>query len=285
MRQLRHDIQGKRIKKLQTPTGTNKELHIGTSVTNKADFNGTPERDENIGGVEKNKTREKMSNMAEQIDQIVKLMQDTKMSEMNKRRTMKNWHTTLPLSTQILHNEYQSYNQSEHIRIPSSTRYDESMVENIPEKECLTLQEMKQKRKNRQKKLKAMLDEMHKTRQFSEEIPTKDETSELLSLNENGKVFNNALKSHNKPLQAQFDEQITHDQRLGYTEDMNQHIHADANDVLDELPEKLETNKKQSTNELFADSITTNPLMDSESFENIVGQLNKYISNQIDSLQ
>lgn len=279
MRQLRHDIQGKRIKKLQTQTGTNKELHIGTSVTNKVDFNGTPERDENIGGVEKNKTREKMSNMAEQIDQIVKLMQDTKMSE------MKNWHTTPPLSTQILHDEYQSYNHSADKRIPSSTRYDESMVENIPEKECLTLQEMKQKRKNRQKKLKAMLEEMHKNRQFSEEIPTKDETLELLSLNENGKVFNNALKSHNKPLQAQFDEQITHDQRLGYTEDMNQHIHADANDELDELPEKLETNKKQSTNELFADSITTNPLMDSASFENIVGQLNKYISNQIDSLQ
>lgn len=275
MRQLRHDIQGKRIKKLQTPTGTNKELHTGKCVVNKADFNGTPERDENIGGVEKNKTREKMSNMAEQIDQIVKLMQDTKMSEMN------NWHTTPPLSTQIL----QSYNQNEDKRIPSSTRYDESMVENIPEKECLTLQEMKQKRKNRQKKLKAMLDEMHKNRQFSEEIHTKDETLELLSLNENGKVFKNDLKSHNKPLQAQFDEQITHDQRLGYNEDMNQHIHADANDELDELPEKLETNKKQSTNELFADSITTNPLMDSESFENIVGQLNKYISNQIDSLQ
>lgn len=280
MRQLRHDIQGKRIKKLQTPTGTNKELHTGKCATNKVDFNGTPERDENIGGVEKNKTREKMSNMAEQIDQIVKLMQDTKMSEMN------NWHTTPPLSTQILHDEYQSCNQSEHKRIPSSTRYDESMVENIPEKECLTLQEMKQKRKNRQKKLKAMLDEMHENRQFSKEIPTKDETLELLSLNENGKVFNNALKSHNKPLQAQFDEQITHDQNLGYTEDMNQHIHADANDELDELPEKLETNKKkQSTNELFADSITTNPLMDSASFENIVGQLNKYISNQIDSLQ
>lgn len=286
MRQLRREIQEKTFHSL---TETNGERPIETPIQEEEinfdiperDYPNTGELEENIADGERNKTDERL-NLPVKVFELQKIMGDNEIEDEYKSQMINNGQVWLNTGSG---NQIQPNRQIE----------EEINQQNTPVKDVITIDRSKSRKLLKTQSKADNLNEIQPNRESAEERnePSTDEIEDVghedrRLVEKNTTAYLNETQSNGQK-ERERNEQITNEKREDVIHKENrkhQKNHSKANSELEyQQPEKLETkdnNEPEVPEKSLEDSITSNLLIDSESFENIVVQLNEYIKKQID---